>query len=78
MKCKECGKELTNEEDAYGHDCEVGTTKLKKYKVVFAINYFVEAEDSNDALDKATDEFCKDTELRSGEIDMFGSNVEEA
>ena len=23
MKCPECGKELTNEEDCYGHDCEV-------------------------------------------------------
>jgi hypothetical protein len=23
MKCNECGKELTNETDCYGHDCEV-------------------------------------------------------
>jgi hypothetical protein len=22
MRCPECGKTLTNEEDAYGHDCE--------------------------------------------------------
>jgi hypothetical protein len=25
MKCIECGKELTNEIDCYGHDCEVQT-----------------------------------------------------
>ena len=23
MKCVECGKHLTNEDDCYGHDCEV-------------------------------------------------------
>jgi hypothetical protein len=23
MICQECGKTLTNEEDCYGHDCEV-------------------------------------------------------
>ena len=23
MICQECGKTLTNEEDSYGHDCEV-------------------------------------------------------
>ena len=23
MICQECGKILTNEQDAYGHDCEV-------------------------------------------------------
>jgi len=28
MRCPECGKHLTNEEDAYGHDCEV---VLKKW-----------------------------------------------
>lgn len=25
MRCQECGKTLTNEEDCYGHDCEVIT-----------------------------------------------------
>jgi hypothetical protein len=29
MRCPECGKTLTNEEDAYGHDCEVGLPKKK-------------------------------------------------
>lgn len=23
MRCQECGKTLTNENDCYGHDCEV-------------------------------------------------------
>lgn len=27
MICPECGKKLTNEEDCYGHDCEVFPTK---------------------------------------------------
>ena len=31
MKCQECGKLLTNEEDCYGHDCEV----LTSYRIVF-------------------------------------------
>ena len=26
-KCGECGKVLTNEEDCYGHDCEVEEIK---------------------------------------------------
>ena len=29
MICGECGKELSNEGDCYGHDCEV-KTELKK------------------------------------------------
>jgi|2_EtaG_2_1085320.scaffolds.fasta_scaffold186549_2 hypothetical protein len=27
MRCQECGKQLTNKDDAYGHDCEVGMNK---------------------------------------------------
>jgi len=30
MRCNECGKYLTNEEDCYGHDCEVGINKIPK------------------------------------------------
>lgn len=31
MICQECKKELTNERDCYGHDCEV--TQLPIYKI---------------------------------------------
>ena len=30
MICDECGKELTNEADCYGHDCEVVEPKEKQ------------------------------------------------
>lgn len=30
MICQECGKELTNEKDSYGHDCEAKTINKKK------------------------------------------------
>jgi uncharacterized OB-fold protein len=30
MICQECGKELTNENDCYGHDCEVETFIVQK------------------------------------------------
>lgn len=29
MICQECGKKLTNEEDCYGHDCEVKNENKK-------------------------------------------------
>ena len=38
MRCQECGKILTNEEDCYGHDCEVGLVK-KKAKQKTQIEY---------------------------------------
>jgi hypothetical protein len=31
MKCVECGKELTNETDCYGHDCEVKEKRIKEF-----------------------------------------------
>ena len=34
MICQECGKKLTNERDAYGHDCEVGLKKPKQNECV--------------------------------------------
>ena len=53
----------------------MGETKMKKYNVVFATSYVVEAEDDNGALDKAETEFAKDLEEPSTE--WFGSSVEE-
>lgn len=37
MICEDCGKELTNEEDCYGHDCEAGPMKHKKEFWVMSI-----------------------------------------
>lgn len=33
MICQECGKSLTNEEDCYGHDCEVGINRIPNPEV---------------------------------------------
>lgn len=32
MKCSECGKHLTNDEDCFGHDCEVFTVQDEIWK----------------------------------------------
>ena len=33
MRCQECGKELTNEKDAYGHDCEAPDLNRVRIKI---------------------------------------------
>ena len=33
MICQECGKHLTNEDDCYGHDCEVKINLKQKEKI---------------------------------------------
>jgi len=45
---------------------------MKKYKVVYALSYTIEAEDENDAEEKSLEFFREDC----NDIDLFGVNVE--
>jgi len=49
---------------------------MKKFKVVFAMSYNVEAEDENDALQLASDLFIEDG-ANQNLLDVIGSDVEE-
>jgi len=49
---------------------------MKKYKVTFYIEYFVEADDENEALDEAEGILAKDFEnSHCGLTEMFNSKV---
>ena len=48
---------------------------MKKYKVVFAVSYEIEAEDEDGAYDKAETLFID--ENKEGGIEIFGVHTEE-
>lgn len=51
---------------------------MKKYKVVFALSYEIEADNEIDAEDKASEVFCEEVDnSTSGLTEIFGCNVEE-
>ena len=51
---------------------------MKKFRVVYAIDYVVEAEDENDATDKTGDLFNKEIRnLHSGLTEIFDCDVSE-
>jgi len=53
---------------------------MKKFQVVYAMSYIVEAETPEEAEEKAYELFDQDVERaiqEAGSLDCFGSNVEE-
>jgi len=50
---------------------------MKKYNVVFAMSYEIEAEDEATAIEEATNLFIDDTGIGGMGLDVFGVNVEE-
>ena len=51
MKCIECGKDLSNEKDGYGHDCEVGEDITKKQVYKITCEYYIYANDKDEVID---------------------------
>jgi len=50
---------------------------MKKYKVTFYIEYFVKADNRDEALDEAESMLVKDFESSYCDLTMFNSEVEE-
>ena len=69
MKCNECGKELTNEADCYGHDCEVlvKDAKIMNEEIVVPIYFrrkdngkiIIDEEGIRDEFDRKLNEVVK-------------------